>query len=122
MTAIVTITLNPAVDLSTWVEKILPIFKLRCTSPHRNPGGGGINVARVIRRFGADVTAIYPIGGKTGDLLRKLLDAEAVVSQTFPILGETAKISSSENQHRPALPFYSAGPKLDENEWQGMRS
>jgi 6-phosphofructokinase 2 len=89
MTAIVTITLNPAVDLSTWVEKILPIFKLRCTSPHRNPGGGGINVARVIRRFGADVTAIYPIGGRTGDLLRKLLDAEAVVSRTFPILGET---------------------------------
>ena len=119
MTAIVTITLNPAVDLSTWVEKILPIFKLRCTSPHRNPGGGGINVARVIRRFGADVTAIYPIGGKTGDLLRKLLDAEAVVSQTFPILGETREDffvgeTSTSQHYRFILP----GPQLDENEWQ----
>ncbi len=89
MTDIVTITPNPAVDLSTSVEKIVPVYKLRGTSQQRDPGGGGINVARVVRRLGGDVRAIYPVGGPTGDLLRRLLDKEGVPSQTFSIAGET---------------------------------
>ncbi|WOH50530.1 hypothetical protein RX328_42080 [Bradyrhizobium sp. sBnM-33] len=44
MTDIVTITLNPAVDLSTAVDKIMPVAKLRGKSQRRDPGGGGINV------------------------------------------------------------------------------
>ena len=89
MTAVVTITPNPAVDLSTSVEKIIPVAKLRGASQRRDPGGGGINVARVIRRFGGDVSALYPVGGVTGDLLRKLVDGEGVVSRTFAIAEET---------------------------------
>jgi 6-phosphofructokinase 2 len=52
MTDIVTITPNPAVNLSTSVERIVPVSKLRGTSQRRDPGGGGINVARVIKRLG----------------------------------------------------------------------
>ena len=66
MTAIVTITLNPAVDLSTAVERIVPVLKLRGTSQRRDPGGGGINVARVVARLGGDVSAIYLAGGAMG--------------------------------------------------------
>ena len=88
MTDIVTITPRPAVDLSTSVERIVPIHKLRGTSQRRDPGGGGINVARVIKRLGGDVSAIYPVGGATGDLLRRLLDKENVPSQTFAIAEE----------------------------------
>ena len=71
MTAIVTITPNPAVDLSTTVERIVPVHKLRGTSQRRDPGGGGINVARVVMRLGGEVRAIYPAGGAMGALLRR---------------------------------------------------
>ena len=113
MTDIVTITLNPAVDLSTSVDRIQPVAKLRGKSQRRDPGGGGINVARVIRRLGGDAHAIYPVGGAIGGLLRQLLDQEGVVSQTWTIAGETRENFfvdeiSAGKQYRFILP----GPRL----------
>ncbi len=71
MTDIVTITPSPAIDLSTAVDRIVPVAKLRGQSQKRDPGGGGVNVARVIRRLGGDARAIYPVGGAIGKLLRR---------------------------------------------------
>src|SRR6516225_7322015 len=119
MTDIVTITPNPAVDLSTSVERIVPIYKLRGTSQRRDPGGGGINVARVIKRLGGDVSAIYPVGGTTGDLLRRLLDNEGVPSQTFPIAEETREdFFVSEISTGQPFRFILPGPRLNDGEWQ----
>lgn len=59
MTTIVTLTVNPAVDVSTSVGRVRPVHKLRCAPSRRDPGGGGINVARVAKRFDADVLSIY---------------------------------------------------------------
>lgn len=53
MTDIVTVTLNPAVDVATSVEHIVDTHKLRCARPRRDPGGGGVNVARTIHRSAA---------------------------------------------------------------------
>jgi 6-phosphofructokinase 2 len=119
MTDIVTITPNPAVDLSTAVDKIVPVYKLRGTWQRRDPGGGGINVARVIKRLGRDVSAIYPVGGATGNLLRKLVEQEGVASRTFAITDETredffvGEVSTGQ-QYRFILP----GPTLAESEWR----
>src|SRR5579864_1346099 len=119
MTDIVTITPNPAVDLSTSVEKVLPVHKLRGLWQRRDPGGGGINVARVIKRFGGDASALYPVGGVTGDLLVKLLDNEGITSLTFPIAAETREDFfvteiSTDQPYRFILP----GPQLEVSEWQ----
>ncbi|WP_291851308.1 1-phosphofructokinase family hexose kinase [Bradyrhizobium sp.] len=119
MTRIVTITLNPAVDLSTSVDIIQPVAKLRGKSQRRDPGGGGVNVARVIKRLGGEACAIYPVGGAIGTLLRRLLDQEGVASRTFTIAGETrenffvGEIASGK-QYRFILP----GARLSETEWQ----
>jgi len=119
MTDIVTITPNPAVDLSTSVERIIPVYKLRGTSQRRDPGGGGINVARVVKRLGGDVCAIYPVGGATGDLLRRLLDKEGVPSRTFAIAEETREnFYVSEISTGQPYRFILPGPGLNENEWQ----
>lgn len=119
MTAIVTVTPNPSVDLSTTVERIVPVHKLRGTTQRRDPGGGGINVARVVTRLGGDVGAIYPAGGAMGDLLRRLLDGEGIASHVLPIAGETREDffvseTSTGQQYRFILP----GPRLAEDEWK----
>lgn len=119
MTAIVTITPNPSVDLSTAVERIVPVQKLRGTSQRRDPGGGGINVARVVTRLRGDVRAVYPAGGAMGDLLRKLLDDEGIASLVLPIAGQTREDffvseTSTGRQYRFILP----GPQLTEDEWK----
>ena len=63
---IVTLTINPAIDIFVNVDRVEPTGKMRCSAPKRDPGGGGINVARVAHRLGGPVTAIFPTGGAIG--------------------------------------------------------
>jgi 6-phosphofructokinase 2 len=78
MLSIVTLTMNPALDESTSVAYVLPDRKLRCQAPAYEPGGGGINVARAVRKLGGDALACFPVAGPAGELLKRLLDAEGV--------------------------------------------
>jgi 6-phosphofructokinase 2 len=110
--------MNPAVDVSLAVDRLAPSAKLRCQGGERDPGGGGINVARVIRRLGADVVAVYPAGGPTGAVLEQLVAREGVPSVVTPIAGETREDftvleQSSGAQYRFVLP----GPHLHDLEW-----
>lgn len=86
---IVTVTLNPAVDRSGVVQELRPSEKLRCTNEHCHPGGGGINVARVLTRFNVDVIAVFPVGGYTGELLKSMIEAEKVRYSSIDVPGST---------------------------------
>lgn len=119
MTDIVTITMNPAVDLSTSVDRVVPVHKLRCSPAVRDPGGGGINVARVATRLGADVQAIYPRGGETGALLRRLIDGEGIASLEVHVAGETREdITVFEEETAEQFRFVFPGPELSQAEWR----
>ena len=85
MPAVVTLTLNPSIDESTSVDHVISERKLRCGETVYEPGGGGINVSRVLHRFGHDAPAIYTSGGPAGALLARLLDAEGVPHWPVPI-------------------------------------
>jgi 6-phosphofructokinase 2 len=89
LTQIITLTPNPAIDVSTSIDRLTPFTKMRCAAPKHDPGGGGINVARVVKRLGGQVAAIYPAGGATGDLLRRLMDRERLSSIAVPAAKET---------------------------------
>ena len=121
MTEIVTLTINPAIDIFVNVARVEPTRKLRCSPPKRDPGGGGINVARVAHRLGGDVTAIYPIGGQIGKLLQRLLEREDVASLVTPSHVETrenftAYEESTGKQYRFVLP----GSPLHRAEWEAV--
>ena len=78
MPPIVTLTLNPAVDKNTTIDRVVAEDKLRCDAPTREPGGGGINVSRVIHRLGGSARAFYTSGGPIGTILESLLDKEGI--------------------------------------------
>ncbi|BAM91939.1 putative carbohydrate kinase PfkB family [Bradyrhizobium oligotrophicum S58] len=119
MSDIVTITPNPAVDVSTTVETIVPVAKLRGTTQRRDPGGGGINVARVVSRLGGDVTALYPVGGPTGLLLKQLVDNEGVASRTWTTAEDTREdFFVQERSTGQPYRFILPGPALTDSEWQ----
>jgi 6-phosphofructokinase 2 len=88
-TDILTITLNPTVDYSTTAPEVLPELKLRCSEPHVDPGGGGINVARAVRQLGGQATALIAIGGGAGAQLLQLLALEGVPTVAFQGPGES---------------------------------
>lgn len=123
MSEIVTLTFNPSVDISTSVARIAPFSKLRCAPPHYDPGGGGINVARVVHRLGGDVSAVFPVGGSTGQLLNRLLRDEGVSCITVDAASETRQVftlveDTTDRQYRFVLP----GAPLSEREWNACIS
>ena len=82
MTKIYTLTLAPSLDSATQTPQIYPEGKLRCSAPVFEPGGGGINVARAVTFLGGKATAIFPVGGATGEHLAALLADEQVPVET----------------------------------------
>lgn len=86
---IVTLTMNPALDLSAEVDSVVPDHKLRCAGVRHDPGGGGINVSRALKRLGCESLAIYSSGGPNGHALGSLLDTEGICHRSFPIRGNT---------------------------------
>lgn len=110
---IVTLCMNPALDITTGTEVVLPTNKLRCALPRFDPGGGGINVARVAHVLGAESLAVFPLGGPMGEVVANLLDAEGLAVQQVSISGWTRESftvneTSTSGQYRFVLP----GPEL----------
>jgi 6-phosphofructokinase 2 len=119
MAEIITLTPNPAIDLSTSTDRIFPGRKLRCTPQKRDPGGGGVNAARVIKRLGGNVEAIFPIGGFTGQLLRRLVDDENIPNRVIEAEAETRQdFSVSELSTAQQYRFVLPGLPLREAEWR----
>lgn len=119
MAHILTITMNPSIDISTSVEQLIPSRKLRCAPARRDPGGGGVNVARVVKRLGHDVTALFPAGGETGTQLQRLIAAEDIREIAVTIAEDTREDftvveTTSGHEYR----FVSPGPTLSEAEWR----
>jgi 6-phosphofructokinase 2 len=118
---IVTVTINPAIDIFVNVARVEPTRKLRCSAPKRDPGGGGINVARVAHRLGSSVVAIYPTGGAIGKLLHRLVEREGIESLVTPSHVETrenftAYEETTGEQYRFVLP----GSTLHSAEWEAV--
>ena len=121
MKRILTITLNPTVDKSTVIDQLVPEKKLRCAEPKFEPGGGGINVSRALRRLDIDSTALFPSGGRTGKLLEELLDQEGVSQHAVSVSAETREnfivvASSTNQQYRFGMP----GSEMPDNEQEGF--
>jgi 6-phosphofructokinase 2 len=116
---IVTITINPAVDIFVTVGHVEPTRKMRCSAPKRDPGGGGINVARVAHRLGGSVAAIYPTGGAIGKLLQRLVEREGIASIVTPSHVETREnFTAFEEDSGEQYSFVLPGSRLHDAEWQ----
>jgi 6-phosphofructokinase 2 len=119
MTAIVTLTMNPAVGVNTATEQVVPNRKLRCTQAAHEPEGGGINVARAVRILGGDARAIFLAGGVTGARLAVLVAEEGVESHPIETAGETREIVNvAEGSSGSHFRFMMEGPPVREAEWK----
>ena len=117
MQDLVTLTLNPAVDVSVSVDTVMPVHKLRCSAGVWHPGGGGINVARVAQHLGSRALALYPSGGVIGQELQALLTAEQLPQHTIPISAETRQnFSIHETSSGQDFRFVLPGPTLSRAE------
>lgn len=113
------LTMNPSVDVSTHTEHVVPADKLRCGPAQREPGGGGLNVARVVHRLGGNACALYPAGGASGAWLGAHLRQSGLPVHSLPIAGETRESFTVQAQDSGLeYRFVMPGPALDAAEWQ----
>ncbi len=121
MERVATITLNPAIDSACEAEQVSATDKIRTFAERYDPGGGGLNVARVLHRFGVPVEAIYLSGGPTGALLDGLLDEAGLPRRAIHIADHTRmSLAVYERSTGHEYRFIPAGPEVAENEWRAL--
>ncbi|MDQ3016258.1 MAG: 1-phosphofructokinase family hexose kinase, partial [Bacteroidota bacterium] len=119
MGQILTITFSPCLDKSSSVEELIPAKKLKCESPVVRPGGGGINVARALYRLGSDVTALFPAGGYTGQMLIDLMKEEGIPGIVISKKNETREnVMISETKSGHQYRFGMPDTLISESEWK----
>jgi 6-phosphofructokinase 2 len=119
MKSIYTLTLSPTIDTSTTVDQVIAEHKLRCAAPKHEPGGGGINVSRAIKKLGGESVALYPKGGHTGKLLQQLLDQEGISQHTVESKSwNRENFIVVENNTNRQFRFGMPGPELQTSEWE----
>lgn len=117
MPEIVTLTMNPALDVTTFTDRVVPTRKLRCDDPFYDAGGGGVNVAKVARVLGASAAAVYPAGGARGEQMSGLLDDDLVDEHVVPIVGETREcFTAIDRTTGLEYRFVTPGPELSVDE------
>jgi 6-phosphofructokinase 2 len=123
MKTVLTLTLNPAIDGACEADRVRPTHKIRTSNERYDPGGGGINVARVVHRLGGRVTAAYLAGGATGDVLDSLLERDGIACQRFDIADHT-RISHAVFEQATGLEyrFVPEGPMVTADEWRACLS
>lgn len=116
-TSIVTLTMNPTIDVMMHVDQFIAGPKLRTGNPSYDPGGGGINVSRVVHELGGRSLAVFAAGGPTGDKVRTLLEETGIAHRHIPIAeGTRQNITIAENSTNRLYRLVTAGPRLSDDE------
>jgi 6-phosphofructokinase 2 len=118
---ILTVTLNPALDITTSVGRVTPQLKLRCGPPRYDAGGGGVNVSRAIKELGGTSRAFVMIGGANGAVYRDVLANAGIEAELWEGKGETRfSLTVMEDETGDHYRFLLPGPPHDPAEADGL--
>ncbi len=114
---IVTLSLNPTIDIASETDIVRPTSKTRTYNETYDPGGGGVNVARTIHELGGKAQVICPAGGFTGAILDELLGRIPIERTIVPISGMT-RIGTTIYERKSGMEyrFVPNGPRLSDAE------
>jgi 1-phosphofructokinase len=108
-----TITLNPALDRTLWVEKIQPDDSNRIEREERYAGGKGIDVSKVLTTLEVRNNALGFIGGFAGEEVEGRLLNEGINCDFIRISGETrTNIVVNDMSNKKQTVFSASGPEI----------
>ena len=110
---IYTITLNPALDRTIWIDRIRDDVSNRIIDERRYAGGKSIDVSKVLKNFGVDNIALGFVGGFAGRELEGRLLNEGIQTDFIRVSGETrTNIILHEKETGRQLSFNARGPEI----------
>ncbi|MBD8217727.1 1-phosphofructokinase [Microbacterium sp. CFBP 13617] len=119
MARFLTVTPNPAIDVTYTVEQQAIGETIRVHGVRRTAGGKGLNVARVLRALGCDAAAILPLGGQ-GAFFRDELTRSGMPFLACPVSGSTrTTVAVVDGIVHPTL-YAEPGTPLAESEWTSL--
>ncbi|MER7012235.1 1-phosphofructokinase family hexose kinase [Saccharopolyspora sp. NPDC000359] len=121
---IITVTPNPALDVSYRVAHLEPGTSHRVRSVHERAGGKGLNVSRVLHDQGLRTLVTAPVGGTRGDAVRDDLAAAGIEHLLLPVPGPTRRtvaVIAEADLVGEATLFNEPGSHLTAADWQRFR-
>jgi 6-phosphofructokinase 2 len=119
MKRILTVTFNPALDITTAVDVVVSGRKLRCDAPRIDPGGGGVNVSRAIAQLGRESIAFAAIGGAIGSEFRERLEREGIDCVWFEMEQTTRQsLAVHDREMSEQFRFVLPGPVWSAADWR----
>jgi 1-phosphofructokinase len=110
---ILTLTLNPAVDQTLWLERLTVGRVNRAIDSQLDPAGKGINASRMCHRIGWPTTALGFLGGEVGHLVQRTLDDENVPNHFLRVEGQTRiNVTLVDRSTGYATSIYGQGPHI----------
>ncbi|MDR3033242.1 MAG: hexose kinase, partial [Kitasatospora sp.] len=116
---ILTVTPNPALDVTYTVPGFRPHTSHRVAEAAAQAGGKGVNVARVLTALGRPARCVLPLGGPTGDAVRADLAAAGLDHAEVPIGGDTRRTVTIADG-TDATVLNEPGPTLSPAEWDAL--
>lgn len=111
---IYTVTLNPALDRTLWVERLKLDDTNRIEREARYAGGKGIDVSRVLKTLKVENRAIGFVGGFTGAELEGMLLNDGIVCDFMRISRETRiNIVINDSSTAKQMVFSDKGPEIE---------
>lgn len=102
------LSLNPAVDISYQVTRLIADQKVHAANVRYDPGGNGINVGRGLKRLGVQACTFCAVAGEIGRFLRHQLDRELDQAFYLDVDGET-RVNATIFENATAAQFEVSG-------------
>ncbi|HUV03660.1 MAG TPA: 1-phosphofructokinase [Armatimonadota bacterium] len=118
---IATVTLNPALDKSVYIDRLHPNDANRISKIEVDAGGKGINASRVLKELGSETIALGLLGGRTGRFIEHVLNTEGISTDFVRIERETrTNICVQETSGAPPTMLNEPGPPITEHEFDEL--
>ncbi|MDA3921666.1 MAG: 1-phosphofructokinase [Salinisphaera sp.] len=118
MARILAVTLNPALDLSITLDRLVPGKVLRAAQTQSTPAGKGNNVARVLAAHGHEVVVSGFLGADNASVFETVFEQWSVSDAFIRVAGDTrtnVKLSEADGQ---VTDINAAGAGVDPPSWQ----
>lgn len=118
---IVTVTPNPSVDRTLFIDALSRGQVTRSKRSLAEPSGKGVNVSLALHAHRHPTTAVLPIGGSTGAQLAQMLTSSGMAFRPVPVSGVIRSNISLAESDGTVTKINESGPSLSRREVRALR-
>lgn len=117
---IITVSMNPAIDKTVEIGKLIPGGLNRIQKVEYDAGGKGINVSKTIRELGGESIATGFLGGNAGKTIENVLNEKKIRNDFVWVSGETRTNTKVFEENGEVTELNEPGPVIGEEEMKTL--